>query len=106
MPAKSTKSKPAAKPATIKKSAPKPKAVAPKPPAFEIWRCHVDWVKYHGKKYEKGDILNVARFTLTDEAEMRIIRKYFTPTKTESVKMVSEPIEILKEGESHGNSSD
>lgn len=89
------------KPATAKKPYEEKayKPVKPKPPAFQIWRCHVDWVKYHGKKYEKGDILNVPRSTLADEAEMKVIRKYFTPTKTESVAMVSEPVEILKEGD-------
>lgn len=101
-PRKATKPRAANKPAAASKSkaVTKPKAASkPKPLAFEIWRCHVEWVKHHGKIYGKGDILNVDLATLQDEAEMKVISKYFTPTKTESVKMVSEPVEILKEGD-------
>ena len=96
MPAKSTKPR-ATKPTT--KKTVKPQVAATKPSPFEIWRCHVEWVRHHGKKYNKGDILNVFAAILADEAEMKVIRKYFTPTKTESVAMVSEPVEILKEGD-------
>lgn len=103
MPApKTTKSATTAKKAPVKKSstslpAPKPKPKPkPKPLPFEIWRCKVDWVKFHGKIYYKGDTLNVFPATLEDESEMRVIKRYFVPTKTESIEVISEPVEILK----------
>lgn len=92
-----TKSTPKSTAAT--KRAPTKRKIAPKSLPFEIWRCKVEWVRHHGRVFEKGDILEIPRVILQNESEMAIIRKYFTPTKTESVVVESEPVEILDEGE-------
>jgi len=87
-----------AKKSSVKKpSVKKPVEVKPKAPAVEIWRCKVDWVKFHGKKYHRGDTLLVP--LSTSEAEMQVIRRYFKLTNTESILSTSEPVEVLKEGD-------
>jgi len=68
----------------------------------EIWRCHVDWVRYQGVTYNRGDTITVQPDVM-DHKQRVTLGKYFTITKTESVAMTSGPVEILAEGTDHGS---
>ncbi len=105
MSTKGTK-KTASKKTTKKPAAKKVKAVErPKPIPAEIWACTVEgWVRYRSTRYEKGDTILVQPDKM-NEKDLATLRKYFKPMPTESVKGVSEPIELLDEGENHGSSS-
>ena len=101
MSAKGTKKTTAKKPAAKKVKAPK----RPKPIPAEIWACTVEgWVRYRSTRYEKGDTILVQPNKM-NEKDLATLRKYFKPMPTESVKGVSEPIELLDEGENHGSDS-
>lgn len=94
---------------STKRSTRKPAAKKPAPevkpqvPGKEIWRCIVDWVRYHGAAYERGNTILVMP-GMTD-AEKSVLGKYFEPTKTGIMTGVSEPVELLDEGEDHASHS-
>ncbi len=90
---KSKTRKPAAK-----KSKPKAKQKAPARRAPEVYICIVDWVKYHGRRYEKGEtiLVNLDRIP---EGDLAILEKYFKLKPTEVMSGVSEPVEQLDEGD-------
>ncbi len=102
MPAKGTKKNAPTKPvkSTAKKTTPRKN---PNPP--EIWACIVKgWVRYRGTRYEKGDTILVQPGKMT-EADLNTLQKYFEPKPTGVMAGVSEPIELLDEGENHGSDS-
>ena len=75
----------------------------PHPP--EIWVCIVaGWVRYRGTRYEQGDTIVVQPGKMAD-ADLNILRKYFEPGPTNVVTGVSEPIELLDQGENHDDHS-
>ncbi len=89
------------KPAAKTPAKAKSKKVAKPQPTREIWRCIVDgWVRYRGVRYEKGETMIVHPNRMT-EADMEGLRKYFEPVPTEVMTGVSEPAELLDEGENH-----
>ncbi len=99
---KKTTTKKAAKKPTTKKSEAKAR---PKPPPAQIWECTVEgWVRYRGTRYEKGDTILAQPWKMT-EKDLSTLQKSFKPIPTEVISGVSEPIELLDEGENHGSSS-
>ena len=86
-----------------KKSKPKAKPKAPARQAPEVYICTVGWVKYHGRRYEKGETILIQVDRMSD-GDMVILEKYFELKPTEIMAGVSEPAELL-EGESHGSNS-
>ncbi len=99
MPAKGAK-KPAGKKPVTKKTKP---GKSPKPP--EIWACIVKgWVRYRGTRYEEGDTILVQPGKM-NESDLNTLRKYFEPRPTGVMSGVSEPIQLLDEGENHGSDS-
>ncbi len=101
MPRKQTR--PRTRKPTAKKPDPKPKP-ALEAPSKEIWRCKVDWVKFHGVAYERGETILVMPDRTTD-AERSVLGKYFEPTKTGIMTGISEPVEPLDEGEDNASHS-
>ncbi len=98
MATKGTK-KATAKSSTKKPAAKKSKAkVRPKPPPAQIWQCKKGIVRYHGTKYEKGETILVQPEKMS-EKDLATLQKYFKPIPTEAISGVSEPIELLDEGE-------
>ena len=101
---KNTK-KPASKPKTKAKSKAKPKALVSRVP--EVWVCTIaggGWVKHHGKKYTFGETILVFPNRIP-ASDLENLRKYFEPKPMEIMTGVSEPVELLDEGESHGSHS-
>ena len=75
----------------------------PYPP--EIWVCIVaGWVRYRGTRYEQGDTIVVQPGKMAD-TDLNILRKYFEPRPTNRMTGVSEPIQLLDQGENHGSHS-
>ncbi len=93
-----------AKQTTKKKTATrKPAKKAPaKSKTPEVWACTADgWVKRGGKRYVKGDTILVFSERLS-EKDLAVLKKYFEFKETEVMTGVSEPIELLDEGDDHG----
>ena len=98
--------KPAAKSAASKaKPKAKPKAIVERVP--EVWVCTISgggWVKRHGRKYTFGETILVFPDRIP-AADLERLRKYFEPKPMEIMTVVSEPVELLDEGEYHGSNS-
>jgi len=88
-----------------KKTTKKPKPKAPVRKAPEVWICIVDgWVRYHGKRYAKGDTILVDTDKMSYK-DLDTLRKYFELKPTEIMSGISEPVELLDEGDNHGSHS-
>jgi len=102
MPAKGTK-KTTKRATKAKKPSAKKTKERPAPVPAEIWACTVEgWVRYRGTRYEKGDTILVQPNKMS-EKDRNTLKKYFEPRPTESITGISEPIELLDEGDDHGN---
>ena len=76
-----------------------PRARKPDPP--ELWRCKVDWVRFMGRKYFKGESLLVHPKQLTN-GQLQLVSRYFEKIGTaETTTVISEPIQPLAEGDSN-----
>ena len=92
-----TKKKTTAKKTAKPRVAEKPKALPP-----ELWVCKVPWVRFRGKRYERGGERMVLPSQET-EAGMEDLKRYFDKTETASVKVESEPVEALTEENNHAS---
>ncbi len=88
---------------TATKKTKKAQARVNKPP--EVWVCTAaGWVSRGGKRYAKGDTIMVFPDRIP-EADLEILKKHFEPKQMEVMAAVSEPIELLDEGDDHGSDS-
>ena len=104
MATKQTK-KPAAKPKAKSKPKAKPKASVNRIP--EVWACTIaggGWVRHHGKKYAYGETILVFPDRMP-AADLERLRKNFEPKPVEIMTGISEPVELLDEGDNHVSNS-
>ncbi len=93
--------KPATKPKAKPKSKPKGKPKAPVSRVPEVWACIGSATRHHGKIYGKGETILVFPDRMP-AADLENLRKYFEPKPVEIMTGISEPVELLDEGEYHG----
>jgi hypothetical protein len=97
-PRKSVSRKPDAKKADTKS-----KALANHGP--EVYICTVDgWVRYRGKRYVKDETIMVHPDKMSP-TDLETLHKYFDPKPMEIMNDVSEPVELLDEGNDHVSNS-